>query len=68
MPVRESPVELKLLILVIASLLPQPDPPTCQERGGKRVLWRMETVEQQPGKVVQRPVYKCAMPTDLPLD
>ncbi|MDH3714468.1 MAG: hypothetical protein OET44_11540 [Gammaproteobacteria bacterium] len=56
-------MELKLLILIVASLLPQPDPPTCEERGGKRVLWRMDRIEQ-PGKVIQMPVYKCAHLSD----
>lgn len=58
-------MELKLLILIIASLLPQPEPPTCEERGGKRVLWEMEHVEEHPGKVMKLPVYKCAYLVDL---
>ncbi len=58
-------MEVKLLILIIASLLPQPDPPTCEDRGGQRVLWRMDRVEKHPGKVVMVPAYKCAYLMDV---
>jgi len=58
-------LELKLLILIIASLLPQPEPPSCAERGGQRVLWRMDHVEPDPGTVMKVPVYKCAYLVDL---
>jgi len=57
-------MELKLLILIMASLIPQPEPPTCEERGGKLVLWRMDQIHQQPSTTIKVPVYKCAMLVD----
>ena len=56
---------MKLLILTIASLLPQPDAPRSEDRGGQRVLWRMDRVEQQPGRVVMVPANECAYLMDV---
>jgi hypothetical protein len=58
-------MELKLLILILASVLPQPEPPTCEESGGQRVLWRMDHVKPNAQTVMKVPVYKCAYLVDL---